>query len=530
MHCITDAEILLSIPTGKYKERILKQFISRYFEVTTTEVLPSQIFDNIEEQRNELIKELIRQNNNQYFLLWKILLKITKGKILNINLIIDDLHHILPLVNFDTLLINQQNTKETDLKQTYSNETEIFSRKYSITCNEQQNDLLKSLIKNQFYTTEKQINTDEQCEFQTGERFRPLTDNELEQELRRLYTKFEQKTIETILGKSFDASIIPHQTNISTFIGNRLSHSKTNQTLISNEYSKLNTIETFTLDIINSARDIFEIDCFISNIMNESLNLIQTNPLLKSIKSNSSSSSSSSSSSISDDILITNSSSIITYPEIITNDINTNAFISLNSSEINFITLKKIPSLIGSYFINSPIITNDNFISQIEHTFINNSIDSLDNFQLSNIIKLNKSSMINIKHIDKQENFFHETIQITHEDKCNEIKNFIIEKKFSYFQNNNEQKQLIKFIQNEINNYQWPLHEYIGIQGQRSWHALKLAIDISNFDNEFILNYHNDFDWISIDNNYGSFNQRTYLIIRNFQQRIEKIKSIQSYR
>ncbi|CAF4175904.1 unnamed protein product [Rotaria sp. Silwood2] len=612
--------------------------VDRYLEVTATEVLPNQIFDNIEEQRNELIEELIKNNNNnnnnnQYFLLWKTLLKITKGKTLNINLMIDDLHHILPSVNFDTLLKDEQNTKENDLKQTYSNETEIFSRKYLITCNEQQNDLLKSFIKNQYYTTEKQINTDEQCEFRTGERFRPLTDNELEQELRRFCTKFEQKSIETILGKSFVAPITSHQMNISTFIGDPLSHSKTNETFMSHEYSKLNTVETFTLEIINSAREVLEIDHFISNIMNEGLNLIQANPLLKSIKSDSNSSSLSS---ISDEILITDSSSIITYPEVITNNINKNAFVSLNSSEINFITVKKINenkilSLIGSYFINSPSITNDNFISQInlfsqgEHTVINNSIDPIiynylkenqlksidefslhqefelfspsfhnsikeltinntgigqlsidlttktnilsnkdDIFKLYNKIKLytnnhiefllaniksynfdinkqelhlylnnfklpdiTKLSIMNNKHINKQEEYFHETIKFTHEDKSNEIKNFIIEKKLSYFQNN-EQQQLIKFIQNEIHNHQWPLHQYIGIQGQRSWRALKLASDISNFDNGFMLNYHNDLDWISSDNNYGSFNQRTYLVIRNFQRRIEKLKTIHS--
>ncbi|CAF4411544.1 unnamed protein product, partial [Rotaria sp. Silwood2] len=61
-----------------------------------------------------------------------------------------------------------------------------------------------------------------------------------------------------------------------------------------------------------------------------------------------------------------------------------------------------------------------------------------------------------------------------------------------------------------------------------SWRALKLASDISNFDNGFMLNYHNDLDWISSDNNYGSFNQRTYLVIRNFQRRIEKLKTIHS--
>ncbi|CAF3398807.1 unnamed protein product [Rotaria sp. Silwood1] len=646
IHCITDAEIVLSIPSEKFKERILKQFISRYIEVTATAVLPNQILDNIDEQRHELIKELINNNNNnsQYPLLWKILLKITKfliphflhyikfdrlrclikGKTLNINLIINDLHHILPSVNFDKLLTDQQNIKETILKQTYSTEREIFLKNYLTTCNEQQKDLIKLFIQNQYYTTEKQINTDEQCEFRIGERFPPLTDHELEQELRRFCTKFEQKNIETILGKSFDAPIISHQTNISTFIGDPLSHNTTNQTLLSNEYLELNTIDTFTLEIINSAREIYEIDRFISNIMNESINLIQNYPLIKSIKSDSTSSSLSS---ISDDILITNSSSILTYPEVITNNINQNAFVSLNSSETNFIMSKKINekkilSLIGSYFINSSNITNDNLISQIEYTIINNNLDPiinnylkenhlkslnefslhqnfesfspsfhnsikkliinhtgigqlsidltktnilsnkhdilknnnkiklytinhiefllaniksynfdndkqelhlyLDNFKLPDITKF---SIINNKNINKQAEFFHETIKFTHEDKCNEIKNFIIEKKISYFQNN-EQQQLIEFIQNNINNHQWPLHEYIGIQGQRSWRALKLASDISNFDNGFMLNYHKDFDWISIDNNYGSFDQRTYLIIRNFQQRIEKIKTI----
>lgn len=31
-------------------------------------------------------------------------------------------------------------------------------------------------------------------------------------------------------------------------------------------------------------------------------------------------------------------------------------------------------------------------------------------------------------------------------------------------------------------------------------------------------------DWISTDDNFGSFNERTYLILRNFQRRIEQQK------
>lgn len=73
-------------------------------------------------------------------------------------------------------------------------------------------DLLASSIKN---TTEKLINTDEQCEFRTGERFRPLTDDELEQELRQFCTKIEQKDLKIILGNSFDAPITSHRPDLT---------------------------------------------------------------------------------------------------------------------------------------------------------------------------------------------------------------------------------------------------------------------------------------------------------------------------
>ncbi len=127
-----------------------------------------------------------------------------KGKTLNTTHVINDLRHLLPSVNFETLQTDQHNTKETHLKQTNINN-----------CDEQFNDLLKSLFKNRYHTTEKLINTDEQCEFRTGERFPPLTDDELQQELRRFCKKLEWKDFQTILGNSFDAPITSHQPNIT---------------------------------------------------------------------------------------------------------------------------------------------------------------------------------------------------------------------------------------------------------------------------------------------------------------------------
>ncbi|CAM4805667.1 unnamed protein product [Rotaria magnacalcarata] len=637
IHCIVDAEILLSIPSGKLKEKILQQFIFRYFEVTAIEAFPNRIFDNIEQERNELIQELIRNNDtNEYFLFWKLVLKITKfliphylnyikfdrlrflikGKFLSNNSIIDDLHHLLPSINFDALVSSKQNVEQNNLNKNHTQETDILSRTRPTNCHEQhQHDLLKSYIKKYYHTTEKQINTDERCEFRPGERFPPLTDHELEQELRGFCTKLEQETIETILGKSFDIRITPQQTSITTFIGDPVSNSKIKQTLTSNENLKLNLIEAFTHEIINSGLEIFEIDRFISNIMDETLQRIQLN----SIKSDSSSSSSSSSSSVYEDAFVTDSSSRTTLSQVITKDINTNAFVTSNS-ESELIRLekpieRKILSTHGSYFINSPntIKHTDSFISQsnslpitsidpiiytnlrsinefsfhqqcdsfapsyrgvikeltidnigIGHLHIDltktNIISNKDNilklnnnkiklyknnhveFLLANIKSYNiymaeqelylcldnlklrhDSSKINMQQFDEKENYFYESIKFAQKDESSEINNSVTDNNLLYLQNNDE-KNLLEFIQNEIHNHQWPLHEYIGVQGQRAWRALKLAADISNFDDGFMLNYHNDLDWISTDNNYGSFNQRTSLIVRNLEQRIAKQK------
>ncbi|CAF4445404.1 unnamed protein product [Rotaria socialis] len=635
IHCIVDAEILLSIPSGKLKEKILKQFIFRYFEVTAIEAFPNRIFDNIEQERNDLIQELIRNNDtNEYFLFWKLVLKITKfliphylnyikfdrlrfliqGKFSRNNSIVDDLHHLLPSINFDVLFSDQQNVEQNNLNRKHTKETDILSRTPPTNCHEQhQHDLLKSYIKKYYHTTEKQINTDERCEFRPGERFPPLADHEFEQELRRFCTKLEQKTIETILGKSFDARITPQQTNITTFIGDPVSNSKIKRTLTSNETFKLNLIEIFTQEIINSGLEIFEIDRFISNIMDETLQHIQSN----SIKSDSSSSSSSSS--VYEETFVTDSSSRTTLSQVITKDINTNAFVSSNS-ESELVKLekpieRKILSTHGSYFINSPNIIKhtDSFISQsnllpitsidpiiytdlksinefsfhqecdsfspsyrgvikeltidnigIGHLHIDltktNIISNKDNilklnnnkiklyknnhveFLLANIKSYNiymteqelylcldnfklrhDSSKINMQKFDEKKNYFYESIRFAQKDESSEINNSVPDSNLFYLQSNNE-KHLLEFIHNEIHNHQWPLHEYIGDQGQQAWRALKLAADISNFDDGFMLNYHNDLDWISTDNSYGSFNQRTSLIVRNFERRIAKQK------
>ena len=78
IRCIADAEILLSITSDKLKERLTRQFIVRYLEVTSIEQLPAVLFDDDDQQRRELIEELLTEDNNHYLSLWKMLLNLVK--------------------------------------------------------------------------------------------------------------------------------------------------------------------------------------------------------------------------------------------------------------------------------------------------------------------------------------------------------------------------------------------------------------------------------------------------------------------
>jgi hypothetical protein len=264
-----------------------------------------------------------------------------------------------------------------------------------------------------------------------------------------------------------------------------------------NENLKFNSIDTFTTDVMNSAREIIEIDRFVTNLMNESLNIFQTNTSFDSSKIDHNSSPLSP---VFKEILSTDSSSSTT--KISSKLINNNA--------LEFDLKTKFLSLIGSYFINSPsqIKTNDHSPSK------SSSLSEFEKKFTSSTINTNKT------------NFFHESIKFAQKDASNEATNLLINKPISHFQNDNQQ-ELLEFIQNQITNSQWPLEEYIGYKGQRAWRALKLAADISEFDIGFMLNYHHDFDWISSSDNFGSFNERNFIILRDFHRRIEQQKCLQ---
>lgn len=128
-------------------------------------------------------------------------------------LILDDLRRIFPSITFEPSLINKLKNKMMDLDGGDSKERELNFESTLNRCGGQQNDLINPWIEKRWTTTEKLINTDEQCEFQIGEHFPPLTDIELEEELNRLYTKFQWKDVHNILGKTFNVSITSHSSD-----------------------------------------------------------------------------------------------------------------------------------------------------------------------------------------------------------------------------------------------------------------------------------------------------------------------------
>lgn len=64
-----------------------------------------------------------------------------------------------------------------------------------------------------------------------------------------------------------------------------------------------------------------------------------------------------------------------------------------------------------------------------------------------------------------------------------------------------DQIRLLTFVQNHINNQQWPLVEYVGFHRDQLWRAFRLAADISNFSEDFLFNYHEKIDSIDEQSN-----------------------------
>ncbi|UJR26723.1 hypothetical protein I4U23_008038 [Adineta vaga] len=480
---ITDAEVVLSLPSGNFKTRILKQFISRYLTDSTTDYLSLQLFDNIEEQRTELIKELLTENTNEASLLWKMSLKLTKILIphflnyvkfdrirclIQTTSVIDDLHQYIPSINFKELRIDQH----ANLKQTDSNEKDVSSEINLKYCGIELDDLRRPFNENQYHTVEKRINTDEQCEFRSNEQFYRFTDDEFKPELRQFCTEFQWQDTKPISDRRADAQIISAQPDLITSINESKSIDKIKQnptlhTYLQNNQSK--SINEFTLhkqfdSSPSSFRGVikeFTIDDF--GIGYVSSDLIETN-------------------------------------------------ISIDKQDLlKFNTKLKLytDNHLEFLFANVYSCTIDPEKQELQL--------HLDHFTLPQMTQLSSKRMKRIHNDDDV--IFHESIYFAPKDKSNEIKTSINESRISSW-SNDDQKQLLTFIQSELIHQQWPVQEYIGMKEKRKWRSLKLAIDISNLNEELIENYHHDFDWITTNYDLGSFGERTPVIQQNISKQI----------
>lgn len=120
--------------------------------------------------------------------------------------IIDELHQIFPWKNLEPSLIERLKNKISGYENGDSNE-KAFNPQLILTLCGGDHD---NLIKTSWMTTEKLLNTDEQCPFPTGEHLPPLTDIELETELNQYCPTLQRNDIQNILGKAFHVSITSH--------------------------------------------------------------------------------------------------------------------------------------------------------------------------------------------------------------------------------------------------------------------------------------------------------------------------------
>ena len=132
-------------------------------------------------------------------------------------LILNDLHRIVPSMNFEPSFIDRLRNKKLGHEGGDSNGKEFDTQLTLTLCSGQQDDLINPLIKTPWMTTEKLLNTDEQCAFQTGEHLPPLTDIELQEELSQYCTKFQWDDIQNILGKAFHVSITSHPSDHTVY-------------------------------------------------------------------------------------------------------------------------------------------------------------------------------------------------------------------------------------------------------------------------------------------------------------------------
>lgn len=212
-------------------------------------------------------------------------------------------------------------------------------------------------------------------------------------------------------------------------------------------------MELFTLDILQSARDILQIDQFVSSIMDDGWNLFQTNPSLDSTPL----------SPVFDEILLTDLSSIVTSKSIF-NTTNNNAVDLHQHSEEDDqprFSQPKILSLIASYFINAPNSTSSN-----------------------NQLHIQSSKLEYHPSVPK---FLREIIRFARKDASNEVKNLPFNQ--GIFQGHNaEEQQLLQLIHQEILSHLCPLEDYLASNESLAWHAFEQARRISNLDDGLMLN------------------------------------------
>lgn len=134
------------------------------------------------------------------------------------NSIVDYFRQYFPSINFEALSTIQSNLNKFHCQPIDFNEIEFVHRSNLVNCGEEELSTSSLILNNRYNTLEKLIHTDEQCEHRPHQRYPPLNEHELEEELRQFCKNIDSNDIKIVLGSSFNVPITSKPIDNNVFV------------------------------------------------------------------------------------------------------------------------------------------------------------------------------------------------------------------------------------------------------------------------------------------------------------------------
>lgn len=189
----------------------------------------------------------------------------------------------------------------------------------------------------------------------------------------------------------------------------------------------------------------------------------------------------------------------------------------VRSTEKTHLRSRKIFSSNGAYFINGPnhswkSVDRLSIDPEVFTQSKDNNIESTSRYDSKSTMPVDLDEKFFDNYVsdrdqprkslrDRDEHHISQSLPFSLQNQQTSTDSRLIHNQCSTYLDPADQIRLLTFVQNHINNQQWPLVEYVGFHRDQLWRAFRLAADISNFSEDFLFNYHEKIDSIDEQSN-----------------------------